>query len=292
MGSNSLSRMGRIVALLVAATGWTTCMADDIHEGLVDHPTDRVLHLEKIVHASLEDVWRAWTTEEGVTAFAPPAAKIDMRVGGAYEWYFIMDAPEGQRGAEGCRVLSYVPKQSLAFTWNAPPKIPELRGAGARTQVHVAMAPAGRGRVKVTLTQFGYGQGNAWNQYYDYFERAWASVLDAMAAHFEKQRSAAASSDLKQYIYFIEPVRKTFEQDATPEEVATVRRHFQYLKNKHEAGEIILVGRTQDEQPPIGIVVFEADSDEEAEQVFHSDPAVKAGIFKGSVRRYGVALSR
>lgn len=284
--------IGCIVVAFVAATGWTTSMADDIHDGLVDHPTDRVLHLEKIVRASLDDVWRAWTTEEGVTAFAPPAAKIDLRVGGAYEWYFILDAPEGQRGAEGCRVLSYVPKQSLAFTWNAPPKISELRSAGARTQVHVTMAPAGRGRVRVTLTQFGYGEGDAWNQYYDYFEKAWASVLDALAAHFEKERSAEKSPDLKSYVYFIEPVRKTFEQDATPEEIAIIGRHFQYLKNKHEAGELILAGRTQDEKPPFGIVVFEAASDEEAENVFHGDPAVKAGVFKGSVRRYGVALSR
>jgi len=280
------------VAITVLLVGASVTMADELGSGLVRNPTDRVLRVDKVVRASRDAVWRAWATEAGVTAFGPPAAKIELRVGGRYEWYFFPDAPQGSRGAEGCRVLSFVPNQSLAFTWNAPPSIAGLREAGARTQVHLRIEEADRGRVRVRLTQFGFGEGDAWDQYYDYFASAWRRVLNALAHHFESKRASAPEPEPRPYIYFIEPMRKTFEQDATPQEQAIVGRHFEYLKRLHEAGDIIIVGRTQDKKPPIGIVVFEAASDEQAEKVFRGDPAVEAGIFVGSVRPYGVALMR
>jgi len=225
-------------------------------------------------------------------SFGPPKASIELAVGGMYEWYFLLDAPEGQRGAEGCTVLSFVPKRHLAFTWNAPPSISELREAGARTQVHVTLTDLGGDRVRVLLAQFGFGRGEAWDRYYAYFEKAWPSVLEALASHFGGADASTDAKKLKQYVYFIEPARKTFEQDATDDENRIVSAHFAYLQKMLANGQLVLAGRTMDEKTPFGVVVFEATSDEAAEAVFRGDPAVEAGVFVGNVRPYGVALMR
>ena len=61
---------------------------------------------EILVDAYKNDVWKAWTTEDGTKTFFAPDCKIDLRPGGAYEMYFNPDAPEGDRGGEGCRILA------------------------------------------------------------------------------------------------------------------------------------------------------------------------------------------
>lgn len=113
-------------------------------------------------------------------------------------------------------------------------------------------------------------------------ERATARV-DARPAERDASR---------QYIYIIEPARKTLAQDASDEESRVVEAHFEYLKSLLADGRLILAGRTQDENTPVGIVIFEADSDAHAAEVFKHDPAVEAGIFVGTVRPYRIALQR
>lgn len=62
---------------------------------------DRAIVAEMTVPASLEAVWQAWTTEDGVCTFFAPRARIELRPGGAYEMFFALDAPSGRQGGEG-----------------------------------------------------------------------------------------------------------------------------------------------------------------------------------------------
>ena len=48
--------------------------------------------------------------------------------GGAYEMFFNLDAPVGERGGEGMIILAIQPGKMLSFTWNAPPTLPTVRG--------------------------------------------------------------------------------------------------------------------------------------------------------------------
>lgn len=250
---------------------------------------DRAIELSLPVSASVEEVWQAWTTSEGVASFSAPKSRIELRPGGAYEWHFFPDAPEGSRGGEGCRVLALDPPHRLVFSWNAPPSIAGLRASGAKTTVFLDLEPFGGG-TRVTLRQVGLGSGAEWDAYHNYFSSAWKHVLTGLRDHFAK----AAGSDAKrqkQYVYFISPARKTFETDATAEENRIVGEHFRYLQGLLKEGRLVMAGRTQTSEPT-GIVVFEAADDAAAEAVFRGDPAVKAGVFVGEVKPYGVALIR
>lgn len=167
-----------------------------IEAASADDPTisEKLLRKAVEVNATPAEVFDAWTTPTGIARFFAPGCKIELEPGGAYEIYFMPDAPAGQRGAEGSAVLSYIPNEMLAFSWGAPPSIPRLREAGAMSQVVLCFAPLAEGRTRVELTQHGFGEGEDWDQYYAYFDKAWERVLDRLRASFEGRATAPAQA--------------------------------------------------------------------------------------------------
>jgi uncharacterized protein YndB with AHSA1/START domain len=153
-----------------------------------DHGEQIDLFLRKdiLVDAPTEDVWRAWTTEQGVR-FIAEGARIDLTPGGPYEWYFSMDAPEGSRGGEGNTVLSVDPTRFVAFEWNAPPSFPDVRKQ--KHQVLLQLEPSGARQTRVVLTALGFGAGQQWKEVHAYFDQAWDTVLDRLKASLETESS-------------------------------------------------------------------------------------------------------
>ena len=142
----------------------------------------RILRKETVVPASLEEVWNAWTTTEGVKTFFSSEANVKLAVGGPFEIYFLLDTPYGSRGTEDCRVLSYLPMEMFSFSWNAPPEFGELRSK--HTIVVLQFGEVEPGKVKVILSQHGWGRGKKWDKLYDYFDKAWAYVLGNLKKRF------------------------------------------------------------------------------------------------------------
>jgi uncharacterized protein YndB with AHSA1/START domain len=137
----------------------------------------------KVVNAPVADVWKAWTTAEGIESFfAPKAAKVEPWPGGAFELWFGVNLPEGTRGSEGCKVHSVKPMEQFVFEWNAPPTIPTIRGL--RTLVYLDFRPLPDNRTEVTLRNFGYGDGEDWAKSKAYFAAAWPAVLGSLEKRF------------------------------------------------------------------------------------------------------------
>jgi uncharacterized protein YndB with AHSA1/START domain len=143
------------------------------------------VEVTQVVPAAPDKVWAALTTAEGVKTFFAPDAKVELKPGGAYEMYFMPDRPEGERGGEGCTVVSFEPNQKLVFTWNFPPSIPALRKSKAKTEVAVTLAPEGTG-TRVTLVQSGWKDGADWKKGREYFAGAWKTVLARLERRFRR----------------------------------------------------------------------------------------------------------
>ena len=158
--------------VLVRFEAYCALIGDGSSRGAHTTSPERRLMSEVIVSGSIEQVWSAWTTSEGMAAFFAPLSKIELSIGGSYELFIKPDAPEGSRGCEGCTVLSYQPMQMLSFSWNAPPSVPALRDANIRTRVVLYFDDLNDGRVKVTLNHLGFGEGEDWEECYAYFEKA------------------------------------------------------------------------------------------------------------------------
>ena len=93
------------------------------------------------VPAHIDDVWRAWTTESGLRSFLAPECLMVPEPNGPFEIYFRPDAPLGERGSEGCRVMAVMPHDLLSFSWNFPPSLPHIRLQ--KTQVSLRFVPEG-----------------------------------------------------------------------------------------------------------------------------------------------------
>ncbi|HUP66456.1 MAG TPA: SRPBCC domain-containing protein [Thermoanaerobaculia bacterium] len=141
---------------------------------------ERAIEGEVIVPVNVATAWNAWTTEEGITSFFAPAARIDARPDGAFEIWFDPSQPRGMRGADGMRFLAVDPMNMISFTWNAPPQFPNVRKQ--RTHVVVRFEKLSDSSTRVTLRHDGFGQGEEWDGVFAYFERAWKElVLPAFA---------------------------------------------------------------------------------------------------------------
>ena len=92
--------------------------------------SDRTLTLERLIHASPEQVWRAWTDPAilpqwfGPKGYSCETREIDLRNGGL--WRFDMTGPDGTIWPNRHHQLSYDPHTKITFlldddTDNAPP---------------------------------------------------------------------------------------------------------------------------------------------------------------------------
>lgn len=144
----------------------------------------REIVLEETVPLDRSRVWSLWASAEGLQRWLASRAKVDLRPGGAYEVYFLSDAPRGLQGSETCRVLSFIPNRMLSFTWNAPPQLARTRWLHTWVVVELSDVEGGT-RVRVTHTGWpsrGLKEDPQWAETFAYFERAWAGVLRELAA--------------------------------------------------------------------------------------------------------------
>ncbi|HWW62817.1 MAG TPA: SRPBCC domain-containing protein [Thermoanaerobaculia bacterium] len=147
------------------------------------HAAEKRIDVQVVVNASLDDVWNAWTTVDGVKSFFAGGARIEPHPDGAYEIFFDPSQPEGHRGADGMRILVFEPKRRLAFTWNAPEdKFPNARKQ--RTRVTIVFTPVGEKQTRVALTHDGFGDGEEWEKVHAYFQGAWKYVLGNLEKRF------------------------------------------------------------------------------------------------------------
>ncbi len=90
------------------------------------------------------------------------------------------------------------------------------------------------------------------------------------------------------FAYTIWPTREGFGPgSATPEEHAIVGEHWNYLVSLNESGCIKFVGRS-DTPPYVGITVFKATDEAEANRIAVADPAVAKGVFSMRCQPYSV----
>ncbi len=139
----------------------------------------RVLRAEAVVDAPAAEVWRAWSTSSGASAFLAPRVNIDLRIGGVFEVFFDpQDASKSSRGI----VLALVPGQMISFGWHLPPLYPQL--PHGVMPVLIALRPTGPARTVVAIAHFGWGAAPCWDEPYTHMLRGWSDVLGRLQHRF------------------------------------------------------------------------------------------------------------
>lgn len=96
----------------------------------------------------------------------------------------------------------------------------------------------------------------------------------------------------KQFIYVLKLLPNLLiERNWTEKQAEIVSIHFKVLQELHQAGKLILAGRTLNmDEKTFGIVILEVESEQEAQTIMESDPAVSEGIMTAELFPYRVAL--
>jgi uncharacterized protein YciI len=95
-----------------------------------------------------------------------------------------------------------------------------------------------------------------------------------------------------QWLFRVHPARPDMLTGGmTDAETGLVGEHFAYWKHLTETGVALVVGRTQTtDADTIGLAIFRAENEREAQKIGSNDPAVLGGVFLHQVDRYVVAL--
>ena len=97
----------------------------------------------------------------------------------------------------------------------------------------------------------------------------------------------------EQYLYRLTLIPRLLdEKEWTGKENGIISDHFKYLQGLLAAGSLILAGRTEISPEGFGIVIFEAQSRRQAEEIMLNDPAVAEGIMTARLFPYRLALIR
>ncbi len=157
-----------ILLLILNIPGVTHIMAN---------PADDKVNLyEFIVNAPVKDVYRTWTTGEGLESFFAPECHINLNLFGDLHCYFFPQNKPGQRGAEDEKIISFEENKMLSFTWGFPTSLMNLRNT-QKTIVLLRFEDLGNGQTKVQFTQSGWGSSEEWQLGREYFLEAFGNVV-------------------------------------------------------------------------------------------------------------------
>ena len=136
---------------------------------------EKALRFEVTVPASLDDVWAAFTTADGLAAWLWRDVRVDAHPGG--EWIAIL--PQSTAGGT---IVSVTPKTQIVIAAMAPEKFPTVRRE--RTNATFEFAALTPVSTRVTLLQTGWKTGAEWDAAYEYLAGGNAELLTQLHQRF------------------------------------------------------------------------------------------------------------
>jgi uncharacterized protein YndB with AHSA1/START domain len=135
----------------------------------------RALRFEVTVPGSLDEVWAAFTTADGLASWLWRDVRVDARPGG--DWLAIFPQSTG-----GGTIVSLKPNRQIVISALAPDRFPAVRET--RTQATFEFAPVSPSSTRVTLVQTGWKAGPEWDAAYDYLAGGNAELLNQLYQRF------------------------------------------------------------------------------------------------------------
>ena len=133
---------------------------------------EKVLRHEVILEATLEEVWNAFATEQGLTAWQIPVVQLDFRIGGSQQSHYNRNATIGDKGTITNNITNYVPMELITYKINLTEAFPKKsRNENQQLQEIIQFTEIGQGKVKVIGSMLGWGQGPEWRDIYSKFEK-------------------------------------------------------------------------------------------------------------------------
>jgi uncharacterized protein YndB with AHSA1/START domain len=140
--------------------------------------SDRVIELTIDINATLEDVWQALTTGEGIARWFAPHAAVTPGAGGSVS-------------------IGWDPKEmwdTPITVWEPPrhmqtaSEMPTKEGTVVRLAVDYYVDAQAGGRVRVRLVHSGFDDSGTWDDYIDGLDAGWSFFLFNLKHALERHR--------------------------------------------------------------------------------------------------------
>ena len=163
-----------LVGLCVAGVlcgGWMASVQDedaDASRVITTEAGQLVLAQAFTVEAPVAEVWAAYTTSEGWTAWAAPKAEVDLRVGGTIKTAYMGEV--GGEHTNTLRIVNYVPERVLTLRADLSQNWPEIMKKDAENLSNVILfTDDGEGGTRVESYGIGYTDAPEYEQLMGFF---------------------------------------------------------------------------------------------------------------------------
>jgi uncharacterized protein YndB with AHSA1/START domain len=146
---------------------------------------------QPLVHTAVADappaeVWKAFTTKEGITSWMVNAGEVDLRVGGKMRTSYTKGSDLTGPDVIENTILSYDPERMLSFRiTRAPEKFP-FKKAAQHVWTVLYFEPVEGGKTRVTCRMLGYESDEESVQMRLFFLHGNQQTMDALVKHFGK----------------------------------------------------------------------------------------------------------
>lgn len=161
-----------LVAAVLAHSAPDSAAQEVRNTSYVTKSGERVLCIETVVPASVENVWKAWTTPQELSRWIAPVVAIDLKIGGTISTNYDEKATIGNAGTIQLPIINYLEKQIITLKVNLNESFPKrVRDEDHNLQEIVQIVDLGNGKAKIVSSMVGWGTGKDWDQTYDFFAR-------------------------------------------------------------------------------------------------------------------------
>jgi uncharacterized protein YndB with AHSA1/START domain len=133
---------------------------------------DKVLQLSIIVPATVKEVWKLFTTDEGLKKWIAPVAKIDMKIGGSIRTNYDSNKTVDDSSSIKLDIINYIEYEMLTLKVNLNNSFPaEAKKEDKNLQEILQFVKVGEHETKIISIMVGWGQGSHWDKAYSFFEK-------------------------------------------------------------------------------------------------------------------------
>ena len=176
------------VAAAIIASGAAAAPIAIKDESYKDADGHRVLSESVNVAGSAQNVWDAFTTDEGFKRWAVPVAHITSGNGGMMESALTPTGKIGDADNVRNRIVVYLPRQLIVLAnEHVPPGGPIDPETFKALRTLIAFKELGPEETQVTESVIGFGESKAFDNMYAHLRGGNAEYLEALAQSFAKK---------------------------------------------------------------------------------------------------------
>ena len=157
---------------LESVTGTTESIQSDsiVNISVVEPNGERFLRFEFQLDTPVAEVWKAFTTEEGIKTWMTPVVKLDFKVGGKALTNYDKNAKIEDEGTIPLGIINYIPHELLTYKVTLNDVFPaKCRNEDQNLQEIIQFKSAGSNKTRIVSTMTGWGDGKEWNDTYSIF---------------------------------------------------------------------------------------------------------------------------